>query len=989
MPSAGRVWVTIEARDKTKTGIESSKKGFKSLGDTISSVSFGQVLALGGVTMAIQRTISAYSEFDRSIRQIATLFNDFSKEDIRNVGEEVKTMALEFGQSIESMAKARYDIISAGFFSISESAKIVDTASKLAIGGVSSIAKTADVLTSVLNAYQMSADESIRVSDILFETVRIGKTTVEELSSSFGTAAAIAPTLGVTLEELGAGVATLTAQGLSTDEVITSLQATIVSLLKPSESLTARLRSLGFDSGRAAVEALGFTDALKMITQGATEADLAAMFPNIRAMRAVFPLIGASAQTYAENLQSVAASAGATDKAFEKMTESSSFRFDQLKTRLQILAVETGEALLPIGEAVATVIEAFTALPTGLQTSTIAIVGLGVAIGALTPLISNLIVVGKALVPMLLQARLAVTGFFASLGPGGWFLIGLSALSTLLLSLTSSSRQAASGVTLLTGSMDESAKAGRGLQETIDDAARSVSEFDKEIKALSIAQLEEKLRELENKKIELSLGIIPETTLPEVALPEIADPLKFQLDFTTTGLDATTQAIQVVESETVQAYSAIGDQIAAIQAQINALKEEQKSAARSLSETEKEALNEVAAYRQEQTSDLILRLARKEIDAREKTDAEILEAYQKRLETEFEMFQQGQQSYLDLRSEFLLTDEQREVQHLVDRLNAWNENWADMEEGQRIFQAGLEAIQRRSLGNQQIAYSAFIDNVSSQMVSSIGNYAIGYLDRRFGDFVERQRNEFGRFLAFMVSEFIKSVAKMVAEAQAAKLMKLLFSAGGGPLGFLSFLFHSGGIVEKTPGMNRGGIIEPAPGLAMGDVITHRSPGMNQGGVAEPAPGMARGRIVPNQPGKFVAFLPRGVDTVPAMLQPGEAVIPRQEVEKNEEIITALINGSLPPLSFPRGFQTGGIVQVEQALSAAAVQPIKMPIAKESAEEKAGSMMSVNLNMNISAIDGDSVQQVVNGREFRRAIADIINDSFLRLRAGNVNVEVKY
>ncbi|MDZ7355754.1 MAG: phage tail tape measure protein [candidate division KSB1 bacterium] len=965
MPSAGKVWVTIEVQDKTKTGIESSKKNFKSLGDTISSISVGQVLALGGVTMAIQKTISAYMEFDRSIRQIATLFDNFSKDDIHNVSEEIKTMALEFGQSIDSMAKARYDIISAGFFSISESAQIVDTASKLAISGVSSIAKTADVLTSVLNAYQMSAEEAIRVSDILFETVRIGKTTVEELASSFGMVSAIAPTLGVTLEELGASVATLTSQGLSTAEVITSLQATIVSLLKPSESLTTRLRSLGFDSGQAAVEALGFTDALKMITQGATEADLAAMFPNIRAMRAVFPLIGASAQTYAENLESVAASAGATDKAFEKMAESSSFRFDQLRTRLQILSVETGEALLPIGEAVATVVEAFTALPTELQTSTIAIVGFGVAIGALTPLISNLIVVGKALAPMLLQARLAVTGFFTSLGPVGWLLIGLGAFSTLLLSLTSSSKQASSGITFLTGSMDESAKAGRELQKTINDATRSVTEFDKEIKALSIAQLEEKLRELENKQIKISLGIIPETPLPEVVLPEIADPLKFQLEFTTTGLDETSQAIQVVESETVQAYSEIGDQIAAIQARINALKEEQKNAARSLSEAEKEALNEVAIYRQQQTSDLILRLAQKEIEVREKTDAEILESYKKRLETEFEEFQQSQQTYLDLRSEFLLTDEQREMQNLVNRLNAWNENWADLEEGQKIFQAGLEAIQRRSLGNQQTAYSVFINNISSQMVSSIGNYAIGYLDRRFGDFIERQRNEFERFLAFIVSEFIKSISKMIVEAQAAKLMKLLFGAGGGPLGFLSALF------------SEGGIIEPTPGLAMGDIITHR------------APGMARGWLVPNRPGKFVAFLPRGVDTVPAMLQPGEAVISRQEVEKNEEIITALINGSLPSLNFPQRFQAGGIVQVDQSLSLSPMQPIKMPIAKDNAKEKTGNMMSVNLNINISAIDGDSVEQIVNGREFRRAIADIINDSFLRLRAGNVNVEVKY
>lgn len=971
---ANKVQVSIEVVDKTKVGITSAKKEFKGLGDAIQSISFGQVLALGGVTIGLKKVLTAMADFDTKVREIGTLIPGVTDRLISTISDELLDSSVRYGQAIDQMAKARYDAVSAGFVKVADSARLIEVSAKLAVGGVSNIAKTMDVLTSVLNAYEYGAKGAYKVSDIIFETVRLGKTTVDQLAGSLGTVAAVAPTLDVSLEEVAAGFSALTIQGLSTDEVATALQASMVSLLKPSTALEEKLKSLGYETGAAAVRALGFKDTIKVVTEGANEADLAALFPNIRAMRAIFPLVGAAAERFNEHLGQMHKAAGATDRAFGLMEEGIGFRFAQMKARISKLSIEIGQALLPIGEGVVNIIETFTELPVGFQTSTVAMVGFGVAVGALAPLIKNLITVGKALVPVLLQARIAVTGFFASLGPGGWLLIGLGALTTLLLSLVSTSRQAASGITFLTGSMDESAKATKRLESAIGEASQEVRDFNQEIENLSLAELEAKLLELEKRRIEVSLGVIPEISGDIPSLPEIPDPLKFQVDFTTTGIDETNQAITAVESESVKLYTALSEQIEALQAKIRALKSESADAARALSSEEKKALEEVEAYRQEKTADMILRMARDEIEEREKADQELLDAYNNRLANEYEMFVQGQEAMASLRAEFLLTDEQRELQHLVDRLNAWNQNWADLEEGQRIFQAGLEAIQRRSLANQQNAWMTFVNSISSHMISSIGNYAIGYLDRRFGDFIARQRNEFGRFLAFIVSEFIKAVAKMVAEAQAAKLMKTLLG-GGGPLGFLSFLFHSGGIVGETPGMNRGGI-------------------------AESAPGMARGRIVSHQTGKFVAFIPRGVDTVPAMLEPGEAVIPREVVRENRPLIERLISGEelfrgysdfqlrerIERVYAP-GLQAGGIMRDRtlsphptSSLKAAEVSPSKEVIPPQ---------VNVYLNMAISAIDGASVEKLVSGPDFRRALADTINTDMLRLRAGNTAVDVKY
>ena len=70
-----------------------------------------------------------------------------------------------------------------------------------------------DILTTVLNAFKIEAKDVDKVSDVLFTTVRLGKTTLSELSSSLAQVAPLASASGVKFEEIAAAIATLTKQG--------------------------------------------------------------------------------------------------------------------------------------------------------------------------------------------------------------------------------------------------------------------------------------------------------------------------------------------------------------------------------------------------------------------------------------------------------------------------------------------------------------------------------------------------------------------------------------------------------------------------------------------------------------------------------------------------------------------------------------------------------------------------------------------------------
>ena len=80
-----------------------------------------------------------------------------------------------------------------------------------------------------LNALGLEAGDTNKVADQLFTTVRLGKTTMTELSASLGQVLPFARSAGLGLDGVGAAMATLTASGISTAQATTSFGASLTS----------------------------------------------------------------------------------------------------------------------------------------------------------------------------------------------------------------------------------------------------------------------------------------------------------------------------------------------------------------------------------------------------------------------------------------------------------------------------------------------------------------------------------------------------------------------------------------------------------------------------------------------------------------------------------------------------------------------------------------------------------------------------------------
>lgn len=341
----------FEKLDKTLGKVDSSqKKVGKSAQKLWKQFAAGMGVATA-VTTAARKIVTAFSDgvkaavdFEASMANVSTLV-DTGTVSMAAFEQGILSMAGELGSATD-LTNGLYQALSAGV----EPAKalgFVEQSAKFAKAALTDTHGAVDLLSTVLNAYGMSASEAGRVSDVLFQTIKDGKTTGELLTSALGQVIPTAESLGVELEHVTAAIATMTKSGIDTNTAVTALNATMIALIKPSEDAKKAAEELGLNFSKAGVEGAGgfqqFLVKLKAAV-GDNETMMARLFPNVRALKAAFSLTGAGADEFAKILDNMYNSSENVNIAFEKQQKTAAATAEAIKNRLSAAFTQ---ALLP------------------------------------------------------------------------------------------------------------------------------------------------------------------------------------------------------------------------------------------------------------------------------------------------------------------------------------------------------------------------------------------------------------------------------------------------------------------------------------------------------------------------------------------------------------------------------------------------------------------------------------------------------------------
>ena len=213
-------------------GMKRVLKGFAKLaGATMGILSVVAAVRVFG--MAVRRGVEDAVNFSLAMAEVSTI-SDEATANLGNLSQQVLNLSTQFGLQETDTAKALYQTISAGFTDVTEAMTLLDSAVVLSVGGLAELNATVDLLTSTLNAYGMSANETAHLTNVLFETVRLGKTTIPEMVTQLGMVTPIAANLGIEIEELTAMLAALTKGGINTQIATTYMRAALVQVLNVS-----------------------------------------------------------------------------------------------------------------------------------------------------------------------------------------------------------------------------------------------------------------------------------------------------------------------------------------------------------------------------------------------------------------------------------------------------------------------------------------------------------------------------------------------------------------------------------------------------------------------------------------------------------------------------------------------------------------------------------------------------------------------------------
>lgn len=343
------------------------------------------LLGGAGLVAGIRAAVSASANFEKAMSQVQVITRA-TGEDLqqleglaREMGATTQFSATQAANGMQFLARAGFDtkeIISALPATLN-----LATAEGLELGNA------ADITSNILSGFNLEAERTGEVADILVRASQSANTNVQQLGEAMATAAPIASSLGFSVGDTAAAIGVLSNAGIQGQRAGTGLRSVLASLSDVTPKAGAALDSLGLTAAQVNPQTNSLAQIIERLRDAGLQSSEAFQIFGREAAPAILALTG---QTDAlEDLNNkIRESGGAAEDAAEKMRDNLLGDFNALKSAASELAISIGEsgltgALRGLLQAVTGAIRAFTELPGPIQATAAAVAGLAAATATL------------------------------------------------------------------------------------------------------------------------------------------------------------------------------------------------------------------------------------------------------------------------------------------------------------------------------------------------------------------------------------------------------------------------------------------------------------------------------------------------------------------------------------------------------------------------------------------------------------------------------
>tara|TARA_R110002167_G_scaffold89203_1_gene240649 strand:- start:26719 stop:31311 length:4593 start_codon:yes stop_codon:yes gene_type:complete len=432
----------------------------------------GQMLKQGGADMmrfaaisglAFGLVIKEGAKYEQELINVASVISgltDGSVSSARKIGE----LSQKFEQLGRTTEYSATQVASAGRqlalsgFGTDEIIDSMDAITSLASATNTELEKTAQIAARITRAFQLTADSSLRLADILASVASNSNTTLEGLGESFKLGAPIAAAYGQSVEDVAVAFGVLGDSGIQNSRAGTGISRLLSELTEKKGDIKELLAPFGDASDKLDPMANSITDIVKefetLINTGKlTKAQLFDIFDQ-RSARSLVSMINTGSAAF-ENLSSQIEAGKALEIRDFRVDNTISGQFKILQSAISASAISITQSLQPAivsflkyAQQVVNAITSWVSANTELVVKigkTVAIViaaaaGMGVfliAIGGLLTAVGSLTITFVTVAPHINKFWIAIKALAGSNGLGGLMkVLGKSKVWTFLVGKT-------------------------------------------------------------------------------------------------------------------------------------------------------------------------------------------------------------------------------------------------------------------------------------------------------------------------------------------------------------------------------------------------------------------------------------------------------------------------------------------------------------------------------------------------------------------------
>ncbi len=378
--------------------MEKISKSAEKFGKKTEQIGKKMMPVTAGVTAIGTASVVTANNFEDAMSQAAGALDNPMEQmgELRDLaiqmGQETIFSATEAGNAITELAKG-------GLSEGQIQAGALQTAMDLAAASGMSLGDAANVVVQTMGAFGIEANNSAEAANALAGAAAASSTDVQPLTEALAQCSAGAKNAGWSVQETTAVLGKFADAGITGSDAGTSLKTMLQRLSAPTDKAATMIENLGIQTRDSNGNMLGASEMAEELQNKLGGLDAATRDAALQtifgsdAMRAAIILTSSGAEGLEKYEKATNDQEAAQRMANSQMGEGSR-AIEELKGSLETASIIIGDTLAPIiqkvAEFITDLVNKFTSLPQGMQTTIIAIAGIVAAVGPLLILIGKM-----------------------------------------------------------------------------------------------------------------------------------------------------------------------------------------------------------------------------------------------------------------------------------------------------------------------------------------------------------------------------------------------------------------------------------------------------------------------------------------------------------------------------------------------------------------------------------------------------------------------